>query len=97
MAFDPCHWTHQTSPMPIIDMLAVGHHNVAMTKLPTMTPERLRAARLELRLTQEQAAEKYGVSLSGYKKWELGVAAIPGTAVILTKYLLDEFRNINKT
>jgi DNA-binding transcriptional regulator YiaG len=79
-----------------IDTGAAAQHNVAMIKLPTMTPERLRAARLELGLTQEQAAEKYGVSLSGYKKWELGLAATPGTAAILTKYLLSEFRNTNK-
>ena len=67
-----------------------------MNKLPTMTPEELRAVRAEMGLTQIEAAELYNVSLSGYKKWELGQRKIDGPAVPLTKYLLDKFRNIRK-
>jgi DNA-binding transcriptional regulator YiaG len=60
--------------------------------LPTMTKDELRAAREEMGLSQEQAARALGVSLSGYKKWELGIANISGTAVILTNRILKEFR-----
>jgi DNA-binding transcriptional regulator YiaG len=67
-----------------------------MNKPPTMTSEELRAARSEMGLTQTEAAEKFGVSLSGYKKWELGVATIPGPAVLLVKYLLLDARKLQK-
>ena len=65
-----------------------------MNKLPTMTSEELRAVRAELSITQREAAEKFGVSLSGYKKWEEGVASIPGPAVLLIRYILRDFRKI---
>ena len=61
-----------------------------------MTPEELRAARKEMGLTQEEAARKYGAGLRSYKNWELGERAIPGPVVVLTKYLLNEFRNLKK-
>jgi putative transcriptional regulator len=62
----------------------------------TMTPEELRAARAEMGLTQVEAAKLYNVSLSGYKKWELGERKIEGPAVPLTKHLLEAFRTIRR-
>jgi transcriptional regulator with XRE-family HTH domain len=62
----------------------------------TMQPEELRAAREEMGLTQPEAADRYGLSLSGYKKYELGRTPIPGPVRILTQYLLTEHRKIAK-
>ena len=67
-----------------------------MNKLPTMTPEELRAARAEMGLTQEEAANKYGAGLRSYKNWELGERTIPGPVVVLTRYLVDEFRKLKR-
>lgn len=64
--------------------------------LPTMTPEELRAIREEMALTQEEAAVKYGVAGNTYKRWERGERKIPGTAVILSKYLINDFRSLRK-
>jgi transcriptional regulator with XRE-family HTH domain len=62
------------------------------TNFPTMTPEELRSARQELGLTQREIAEKYEISLKGYKKYEEGERPIPGPVKLLTKYVLQEFR-----
>ena len=59
-----------------------------------MSPEELRAAREEMGLTQSEAAEKYELSLRGYKHYELGQRAIPGPVKVLTKILLDQHRKI---
>jgi transcriptional regulator with XRE-family HTH domain len=61
-------------------------------KRPAMTAAELRAAREEMGLTQQEAANRYELSLSGYKKYELGVTAIPGPVRVLTKRLLSEHR-----
>jgi hypothetical protein len=45
----------QSPAVPAIDMLTDVHHNVAMTRLPTMPPEELRAIREELGLKQYEA------------------------------------------
>jgi DNA-binding transcriptional regulator YiaG len=63
-----------------------------MSKLPTMTPEELRAIRVEMGDTQAEAANRYGVAPLTYKRWELGTRAIPGTAVKLSRYLLRDHR-----
>jgi transcriptional regulator with XRE-family HTH domain len=57
-----------------------------------MKPEDLKAARQEMGLTQEEAARKYELSLSGYKKYELGISAIPGPVKVLTNHFLREHR-----
>lgn len=57
-----------------------------------MTKEELRDARKEMEMTQEDAADKYQVSIRSYKAYELGEAKIPGPVKLLTKYLLKEFR-----
>jgi transcriptional regulator with XRE-family HTH domain len=57
-----------------------------------MQPEELRAARHEMGLTQQEAAEKYELSLRGYKNYELGEKPIPGPIKILTRYYLQEHR-----
>jgi DNA-binding transcriptional regulator YiaG len=80
----------------LLDRFRAEHHAPPMNKLPTMTPEELRAARKEMGLTQADAAMKYAVALRTYKNWELGEASIPGPAIVLTKYLLEEFRRPRK-
>jgi transcriptional regulator with XRE-family HTH domain len=57
-----------------------------------MQPEELRAARHEMGLTQQEAADKYELSLRGYKNYELGEKPIPGPIKILTRYYLQEHR-----
>jgi transcriptional regulator with XRE-family HTH domain len=39
-----------------------------------MTPEELRAIRAEMGDTQAEAAPRYGVEISTYKRWEQGQA-----------------------
>jgi transcriptional regulator with XRE-family HTH domain len=67
-------------------------HSPRQTKFQAMTPEELRAAREEMGFTQDEAARLYELSLSGYKKYELGISAIPGPVKVLTKRLLQEYR-----
>ena len=76
-----------------IDTVVVAHDNVAMTKLPTMTPEELRAIRAELGLKQYEAPPLFGVALNTYKRWEQGVHEIPGPVAILARIYLDKQRN----
>jgi DNA-binding transcriptional regulator YiaG len=82
--------------MRAIDMLADAHHNVAMTKLPSMTPEELRAIREELGLKQYEAPPLFGVALTSYKRWELGERKIPGPVVILARKYIAEHRKLNE-
>jgi DNA-binding transcriptional regulator YiaG len=77
-----------------METLAIAH---PMSKLPTMTPDELRAIREEIGDTQAQAAARYGVDLRSYKRWELGERAIPGPAVVLSGFLLREFRRKPKS
>jgi DNA-binding transcriptional regulator YiaG len=79
-----------------LDRSGVGANAPAMSKLQTMTADDLRAARAEMGLTQVDAANLYNISLSGYKKWELGERKIEGPAVPLTKYLLASYRKKEK-
>jgi len=58
-----------------------------MSKLPTMTSEELHALRKSIGLTQEQAAEKFGVDIRSYRRWENGERGIPGPAVVLARIL----------
>lgn len=67
-----------------------------MSKLPTMTPEELRAIRAEMEDTQAEAATRYGVVISTYKRWEQGVREIPGPAVVLGRLLLKMHRGALK-
>ena len=57
-----------------------------------MTPEELRAVRAEMGDTQERAAQRYGVTITTYKRWELNMRKIPGIAVILSQLLLRDHR-----
>lgn len=57
-----------------------------------MSAEELRAARLEIGLTQPEAAKKYDISLRAYKNYELGERDVPGPIRLLTEYYLKEFR-----
>lgn len=59
-----------------------------------MQPDELRDARTIMQLTQSEAAKRYGVSLRGYKNYELGQRPIPETIRILTGYLLKDFKKI---
>lgn len=63
-----------------------------MSKLPTMTSDELRAIRAEMGDTQAEAAARYGVVTSTYKRWEQDVRVIPGPAVVLGRLLLDLHR-----
>jgi transcriptional regulator with XRE-family HTH domain len=62
------------------------------TNFPIMKAEELRAARQEFGLTQQEAANKYELSLRGYKQYELDERPIPGPVRLLTKYFLQEIR-----
>jgi transcriptional regulator with XRE-family HTH domain len=64
------------------------------TNFPIMEAEELRAARQEMGLTQQEAANKYELSLRGYKQYELGERPIPGPVRLLTKYFLQEYRKV---
>ena len=75
-----------------LDQSGDGANAPDMSKLPTMMPEELRAIRTEMGDTQAQAAARYGVDLRSYKRWELGERAIPGPAVVLSTFLLNQFR-----
>jgi DNA-binding transcriptional regulator YiaG len=75
-----------------LDQSGAGDNALVMSKLPTMPPEELRAIRTEMGDTQAQAAERYGVDLRSYKRWELGERSIPGPVVVLSGLLLKEFR-----
>lgn len=59
---------------------------------PVMSAAELRAAREEMALTQQEAADKYEISLEGFKKYELGLRPIPGPIRLLTKLFLDQSR-----
>ena len=82
--------------MPAIDSIAGAQQNGVMEKLPTMTPEELRAIREELGLKQYEAPKLFGVALLTYKRWELGTSKIPGPAVILARKYRDDRRNLQK-
>jgi transcriptional regulator with XRE-family HTH domain len=57
-----------------------------------MSSIELRAAREEMGLTQQEAADKYELSLEGYKKYELGLRPIPGPVKLLTQIFLERQR-----
>jgi DNA-binding transcriptional regulator YiaG len=80
--------------MPAIDSIAGTQQNGVMEKLPTMTPEELRAIREELGLKQYEAPKLFGVALLTYKRWELGDRKIPGPAVILARKYRDDHRKL---
>lgn len=80
----------------MIDSIAGAQQNGVMTKLPTMTPEELRAIREELGLKQYEAPELFGVALTSYKRWELGERKIPGPVVILARKYRDDYRKLRK-
>jgi DNA-binding transcriptional regulator YiaG len=65
----------------------------SMSKLPTMTSDELRAIRAEMGDTQAEAALRYGVATSTYKRWEQDVREIPGPAVVLGRLLLELHRS----
>lgn len=52
-----------------------------------MKPEELRAWRTSLNISQTKAAEKFGVTLSQYWKWESGNAPVPKTVEIILNLL----------
>jgi len=62
----------------------------------TMSSEELRAAREEMGLTQQEAADRYRLSLIGYKQYELGKRPIPGPIALLTDYFLRDHRKMQK-
>jgi DNA-binding transcriptional regulator YiaG len=68
-----------------METLAIAH---PMSKLPTMTPDELRAIRAELGLTQKEVAIKLGAALDTVKKWEQGKREIPGPAAELARLRL---------
>jgi transcriptional regulator with XRE-family HTH domain len=65
-------------------------------KFPPVSSEVLRAAREEMGLTQQEAADKYRISLIGYKQYELGKRPIPGPIALLTEYFLKDHRRMQK-
>jgi DNA-binding transcriptional regulator YiaG len=77
-------------------MLADGAIGCSMSNLPTMTPEELRAVRAEMGDTQAEAAARYGVAVNTYKRWELGIRAVPGPVVILSRVILDTHRRLKR-
>jgi DNA-binding transcriptional regulator YiaG len=72
-----------------METLAIAH---LMSKLPTMTPDELRAIRAELEVSQREMADKLGVDLRTYQRWEGGERSIPGPAVYLSRIRLEESR-----
>ena len=64
------------------------------SKFPIMQSEELRASRKEMGLTQQEAADRYEISLAGYKQYELGRRPIPGPVRIVTRLLLRDYRKI---
>lgn len=80
------------TPRAIGEWMHVGHSEEAgMRKkdFVVMTSKELRAAREQMGLTQQQAADKYELSLEGFKKYELGLRPIPGPVKLLTKFFLN--------
>jgi DNA-binding transcriptional regulator YiaG len=61
-----------------------------MSKLPTMTPEELRAIRAAIEISQREMAELLGVDLRTYQRWEGGERGIPGPVVLLARIRLQE-------
>lgn len=80
----------------LLDRFRAEHHAPDMNKLPTMTPEELRAIREELGLQQNEAPPLFGVALNTYKRWERGERSIPGPVVILAKKYIEEHRKLQK-
>jgi DNA-binding XRE family transcriptional regulator len=66
--------------------------HVRQKNYPVMSSDELRAAREELGWTQQEAAERYEISLDGYKKYELGLRPIPGPVKLLTGFFLEQRR-----
>jgi transcriptional regulator with XRE-family HTH domain len=76
--------------------MAMTLHEPRQKNFPVMKPEELRAAREEMGLTQQEAADKYEISHRGYKNYELGLRPIPGPVKILTALLLEKHRKISQ-
>jgi len=57
-----------------------------------MTPDQLKQLRHSLGLTQEQMAERIGVSLHGYRKWEQGQRQVKGAALKMIEMIKGENR-----
>jgi len=54
-----------------------------------MTPAELTQIRTNLGLTRKEMAERVGMSLPGYRKWEQGQRPISGPALVIIKQLID--------
>ncbi len=68
-----------------------GYYGGTMAKTPPLTPRYIRAVRVRLRLTQQQAADKIGVARRTWMYWESpkrGQAPSPAAARLIR--MLDE-------
>jgi len=55
-----------------------------------MTPAELTQIRTALGLTRREMAEKVGMSLPGYRKWEQGQRPIRGPALVIIKQMVQK-------
>jgi DNA-binding transcriptional regulator YiaG len=74
-----------------LDRSEAGANAPAMSKLPTMTPDELRAIRAEMEVSQREFAELLGSDLRTYQRWEGGERSIPGPAVLLARIRLQKW------
>ncbi len=61
---------------------ARGETELTIHQIDVEAPD-LKAIRKRLKLSQEKMAPLLGVSVSGYRKWEQGKRAVPGSAKTL--------------
>lgn len=57
-----------------------------------MTPDEIRAARVDLDVTQQQLAAMMGVKVLAVSRWERGVQKLPETPRLLLRAFLDGWR-----
>jgi putative transcriptional regulator len=65
---------------------ARGETELIVHEIDIEAPD-LKAIRKRLRLSQEKMAPLLGVSVSGYRKWEQGKRAVPGSAKTLLRVM----------
>lgn len=81
----------------MVDQMTVGHYDLTMSTLRSMSKEKLRAIREGLGLSLTQAAQRFNVARRSYARWEAGDRKIDGPAVIVAEMLEKELRELLST